>query len=95
MDVVGDTGDDSSHVVSPVVADDSSILEGYLFTVPDNRRPGLMHTSSKSSRLMRQVLFNTIPRRPLGVYSNQSLPSMKCEVIEKYLEPATKDVVGL
>ncbi|OJZ82376.1 hypothetical protein ASPFODRAFT_74594 [Aspergillus luchuensis CBS 106.47] len=95
MDVVGDTGDDSSHVVSPVVADDSSILEGYLFTVSDNRRPGLMHTSSKSSRLMRQVLFNTIPRRPLGVYSNQSLPSMKCELIEKYLEPATKDVVGL
>ncbi|PWY74881.1 hypothetical protein BO83DRAFT_407755 [Aspergillus eucalypticola CBS 122712] len=95
MDVVGDTGDDSSHVVSPVVADDSSILEGYLFTVPDNRRPGLMHTSSKSSRLMQQVLFNTIPRRPLGVYSNQSLPSIKCELIEKYLEPATKDVVGL
>ncbi|PYH69156.1 uncharacterized protein BO88DRAFT_443804 [Aspergillus vadensis CBS 113365] len=95
MDVVGDTGDDSSHVVSPVVADDSSILEGYLFTVPDNRSPGLMHTSLKPCRLMRQVLFNTIPRRPLGVYSSQSLPSMKCELIEKYLEPATKDVVGL
>ncbi|GLA55141.1 hypothetical protein AnigIFM63604_001630 [Aspergillus niger] len=95
MDVVGDTGDDSSHVVSPVVADDSSILDGYLFTVPDNGRLCLMHTNSKPSRLMRQVLFNTIPRRPLGVYSSQSLPSMKCELIEKYLEPTTKDVVSL
>ncbi|GKZ24237.1 hypothetical protein AbraCBS73388_011041 [Aspergillus brasiliensis] len=95
MDVVGDTGDDSSHIVSPVVADDSSILEGYLFAAPDDRRPCLMHTNSKPSRLMRQVLFNTIPRRPLGVYSGQSLPSVKCELIEKYLEPMTKDVVGL
>ncbi|QKX59406.1 uncharacterized protein TRUGW13939_06540 [Talaromyces rugulosus] len=44
---------------------------------------------------MRPVLFNTVPRRPLGLFSNQSLPAMKCEIIEKYLEPNLDEVVDL
>ncbi|PYI02696.1 hypothetical protein BO78DRAFT_376485 [Aspergillus sclerotiicarbonarius CBS 121057] len=92
---VADTGDDSSHIVSPAVADDTDVLESYLSTVPDARRRCLIRTSSSSSRRIRPVLFNTVLRRPLGVHSNQSLPAMKLELIEKYLEPATRDVVDL
>ncbi|OOF90592.1 hypothetical protein ASPCADRAFT_178813 [Aspergillus carbonarius ITEM 5010] len=91
---VADTGDDGSHIVSPAIADDTEVLESYLSTVPDARKR-CFRTSSSSSRPVRPVLFSTIPRRPLGVYSNQSLPAMKLEVIEKYLEPVTRDVVDL
>ncbi|PWY80826.1 hypothetical protein BO94DRAFT_625955 [Aspergillus sclerotioniger CBS 115572] len=91
---VTDTGDDGSHIVSPAIADDTEVLESYLSTVPDARKR-CFRTSSSSSRPIRPVLFSTIPRRPLGVYSHQSLPAMKLEVIEKYLEPVTRDVVNL
>lgn len=93
--IVAETGENSSHIVSPAVADDSEFLESYLSTIPDAGRTSLIRTSVTSSRPMRPVLFSTVPRRPLGVSSNQSLPTIKCEIIEKYLEPAVKDVVNL
>jgi hypothetical protein len=93
--IVAETGENSSHIISPAVADDSEFLESYLSTIPDAGRTSLIRTSVTSSRPMRPVLFSTVPRRPLGVSSNQSLPATKCEVIEKYLEPAVKDVVNL
>lgn len=93
--IVAETGENSSHIISPAVADDSEFLESYLSTIPDARRTSLIRTSVTSSRPMRPVLFGTVPRRPLGVSSNQSLPATKCEIIEKYLEPAVKDVVNL
>ena len=93
--IVTEAGDDSSHIVSPAVAEDNDVLESYLSTVPDARRRSIIRTDPNSRRPVRPVLFNTVPRRPLGVSANQSLPATKCEFIEKYLEPGVNDVVDL
>ncbi|KAE8380956.1 fungal-specific transcription factor domain-containing protein [Aspergillus bertholletiae] len=93
--IVSEAGDNSSHIVSPAVAEDNDILESYLSTVPDARRRCLIRTNPNSRRPVRPILFNTVPRRPLGVSANQSLPASKCEFIEKYLEPGVDDVVDL
>lgn len=85
--IAADTGDNSSHVVSPAVVDDNNVLENYLSAASEDRRRCPIRTNPGSSRLARPVLFHTIPRRPLGVATNQSLAAMKCEVIEKYIEP--------
>ncbi|KAB8279670.1 fungal-specific transcription factor domain-containing protein [Aspergillus minisclerotigenes] len=93
--IVTEVGDNSSHIVSPVVAEDNDVLESYLSTVPDARRRSIIRTDPNSRRPVRPVLFNTVPRRPLGVSATQSLPATKCEFIEKYLEPEVDDIVDL
>jgi hypothetical protein len=35
MGIVSETGDDSSHIVSPAIADDNDVLESYLSALPD------------------------------------------------------------
>ncbi|KAE8359288.1 fungal-specific transcription factor domain-containing protein [Aspergillus caelatus] len=93
--IVAEAGDNTSHIVSPAVAEDNDVLESYLSTVPDARRRSVIRSDPNSRRPVRPVLFNTVPRRPLGVSANQSLPATKCELIEKYLEPNVDDVVDL
>lgn len=95
MGIVSETGDNSSHIVSPAIADDNDVLESYLSTFPDTRRRCIIQTNPSSNRPLRPVLFNTVPRRPLGVTANQSLAAMKCEIIEKYLEPYVQEVVDM
>ena len=93
--IVEETCDDSSHIVSPAVADDNDILESYLSTVPPARRRCLIPTNPASNRPLRPVRFNFVPRRPLGVTANQSLASSKCEVIEKYMDPDIGEFINL
>lgn len=95
MGIVAETGDDSSHIVSPAVADDNDILESYLSAVPAPQKRGLVRTGSASNRPLRQVRFNLVPRKPLGVTVNQSLAASKCEVIEKYMDPDIDEFVDL
>lgn len=95
MGIVSETGDDSSHIVSPAIADDNDILESYLSTLPDARRRCIIQANPGSNRPLRPVLFNNVPKQPLGVTANQSLAAMKCEIIEKYLEPYVQEVVDL
>lgn len=91
--IVTDTGDSSSHVVSPAVVDDNNVLESYLSAMPEARSGCPIRTKSNTNRLARRVLFNSVPRRPLGVTVNQSLAATKCEVIEKYIEPMVRDLL--
>lgn len=84
--LVTEAEDNSSHIVSPAIADDNEILESYLSAVPATRRC-LVPTSPSSNRPLRPVRFNIVPRRPLGITANQSLAASKCEIIEKYLDP--------
>ncbi|EYE94458.1 Zn(II)2Cys6 transcription factor [Aspergillus ruber CBS 135680] len=95
MGIVAETGDDSSHIVSPAVANDNDILESYLSTIPGARRRCLIRPSFDSGRAIKPVLFNTVSRRPLGMNTKQTLAATKCEYIEKYLEPGVEDVVDL
>lgn len=92
--LVTENGDSNSHIVSPAVADDNEILESYLSAVPVTRRC-LVPTSPLSNRPLRPVRFNIVPRRPLGITVNQSLAALKCEVIEKYMDPDIDEYLNL
>ncbi|KAL2818649.1 fungal-specific transcription factor domain-containing protein [Aspergillus granulosus] len=85
MGIVAEAEDDSSHIVSPAVADDNDILESYLSAIPSAQKRYLIRTSSSSDGHLRPVRFNLVPRRPLGVVANQSLAAARCETIEKYM----------
>jgi hypothetical protein len=98
MHVLAETGDKSTHIISPTIVDDNEILERYLSnaSVPPRRR--MIRADSSSSqpgRPIRPVLFTMVPRRPLGVSQNQSLACNKCEVIEKLIEPYENDLVDM
>lgn len=95
MGIVAETGDDSSHIVSPAVANDNDVLESYLSTIPGARRRCLIRPSFDPGQSIKPVLFNTVSRRPLGMNTKQTLAATKCEYIEKYLEPGVEDVVDL
>ncbi|KAJ5161418.1 hypothetical protein N7492_006810 [Penicillium capsulatum] len=95
MGIVAEAGDDSSHVISPAVADDNDILETYLSATPLARRRCLVRPNTISNRPMRPVRFNIVPRRPLGVTANQTLAASKCEVIEKYMEPDVDEYLNM
>lgn len=95
MDIATETGNDSSHVISPAVAEDNEILESYLSTIPLVRRRCLVRQSSSSSQPARPVRFNTVPRRPLGVTANQTLAASKCEVVEKYMDPFIDEYLNM
>lgn len=92
--IVSEAGDNSSHIVSPAVADDNEILERYLSAAPAGQRC-LVRTSPSPNRPLRPVRFNAVPRRPLGVAVNQSLAASKCEVIEKYMGPDIDEYLNL
>lgn len=98
MGIFAESGDHSTHIVSPAIAEDNSALESYLTSTPNlrNRRviramPNI-HVPSPS---VRPVLFNTVLRRPLGVATNQSLASSKCELIEKFIGPYVQDLIDM
>ncbi|KAL2850633.1 fungal-specific transcription factor domain-containing protein [Aspergillus pseudoustus] len=95
MGIVAEAEDDSSHVVSPAVADDNDILESYLSAIPSSRKRYLIRTSPRSDSHLRSVRFNLVPRRPLGVVANQSLAAAKCEIIEKYMGPELDGYLNL
>ncbi|KAL4946056.1 fungal-specific transcription factor domain-containing protein [Aspergillus oleicola] len=94
MGIATDAEDDSSHIVSPAVADDNDILESYLSAIPTARRRHMISTSS-SNRHFGPVRFNAVPRRPLGVVANQSFAASKCELIEKYMDPDIDEHLNL
>ncbi|KAF2153591.1 hypothetical protein K461DRAFT_312932 [Myriangium duriaei CBS 260.36] len=96
--IFAESGDHSTHVVSPAIANDNDELESYLSNNPNTGKRRITHTLSHSTmtdRPSRPVLFNTVIRRPLGVNANQSLAASKCELIEKLLGPHVMDVVDL
>ncbi|CAG8076601.1 unnamed protein product [Penicillium olsonii] len=95
MGIVEEAGDDSSHIVSPAVAEDNEILENYLSAVPTAKRGCLIRTGSASNCSLRPVRFNVVSRRPLGVSTTQSLAASKCEIIEKYMDPDVDEYLNM
>ncbi|KAL4981055.1 fungal-specific transcription factor domain-containing protein [Aspergillus desertorum] len=84
MGIGAEAEDDSSHIISPAVADDNDILESYLSTIPFAEKRYIIPTGSNSNRHLGPMRFNVVPRRPLGVVANQSFAASKCELIEKF-----------
>lgn len=93
--IVAEAGDDSSHIISPAVADDNDILESYLSTAQTEKRRCLARSSPTSNGPLRPVRFNVVPRRPLGVSAKQSIAESKLEIIERYMDPHIDEFLGL
>ncbi|KAK7191942.1 hypothetical protein DPSP01_013337 [Paraphaeosphaeria sporulosa] len=98
MGIFAEAGDHSTHIVSPAIAEDNSVLKSYLSSTPDLRNMRLIRAMSDvrpPNPSVRPVLFDTVLRRPLGVTTNQSLASSKCELIEKFIGPHVQDLIDL
>ncbi|KAL4753107.1 hypothetical protein BDW72DRAFT_44892 [Aspergillus terricola var. indicus] len=95
MGIGAESEGDSSHIISPAVADDNDILESYLSTTPFAQKRCMIPTGTNSNRHFGPVRFNVVPRRPLGVVANQSFAASKCELIEKYMAPDIDEYINL
>lgn len=90
--------DESSHIVGPAVTSDTQILADYLRAEPSAggrlarmARPGRNHGPGSD----KPVMFARIRKHPVGKPLCQSTASMKCEIVEKILEPWTEELVDL
>lgn len=96
--MLAESGDSSTHIISPAIADDNEELDSYLSSDPAVGIRRITRTSSTSTSMgppSRRVLFNTVLRKPLGINANQSVAAGKLEVIEKLLEPHVMDMINL
>ncbi|KAH0272260.1 hypothetical protein KCU91_g6803, partial [Aureobasidium melanogenum] len=96
--MLAESGDSSTHIISPAIADDNEELDSYLSSDPAVGIRRITRTSSTSTNMgppSRRVLFNTVLRKPLGINANQSVAAGKLEVIEKLLEPHVMDMINL
>ncbi|KAH0360137.1 hypothetical protein KCU65_g9579, partial [Aureobasidium melanogenum] len=96
--MLAESGDSSTHIISPAIADDNEELDSYLSSDPAVGIRRITRTSSTSTNMgppSRRVLFNTVLRKPLGINANQSIAAGKLEVIEKLLEPHVMDMINL
>jgi hypothetical protein len=83
-------GEDESHVIGPVQSPDAQLIADYLLSDPamDPRagrmilvRPGQFQAGQ------RPILFNTVRKHPLGYSGSQTTAALRCEVVEKLIEP--------
>lgn len=90
--------EESSHIVGPVVTNDTQILADYLRADPSHGtgrltrmvRPGYNDDDSR-----KPVLFARVSKRPVGQTPNQTTAALKCQIIEKMVEPWADDLVNL
>jgi hypothetical protein len=96
--MLAESGDSSTHIISPAIVDDNEELDSYLSSNPVVGIRRITRTSSTSSTMgppSRRVLFNTVLKKPLGIHARQTLAASKLEVIEKLLEPHIMDLIDL
>jgi hypothetical protein len=96
--MLAESGDSSTHIISPAIVDDNEELDSYLSSNPAVGIRRITRTSSTSSNMgppSRRVLFNTVLKKPLGIHARQTLAASKLEVIEKLLEPHVPDLIDL
>lgn len=96
--MLAESGDSSTHIISPAIVDDNEELDSYLSSNPAVGIRRITRTSSTSSNMgppSRRVLFNTVLKKPLGIHARQTLAASKLEVIEKLLEPHAMDLIDL
>ena len=96
--MLAESGDSSTHIISPAIVDDNEELDSYLSSNPAVGIRRITRTSSTSTNMgppSRRVLFNTVLKKPLGIHARQTLAANKLEVIEKLLEPHVIDLIDL
>ncbi|GKT56038.1 C6 transcription factor [Colletotrichum tofieldiae] len=100
---IGGGGEDEAHIVGPADIEDTQVLSTYLSNDSSvlNRsiRTRISGTSPRQdhggSSTRKPVVFTTVRKQPLGVPDDRNPAFLKCQIIEKLLEPMLPDVVEL
>lgn len=99
IDIIAESEEGSSHVVSPAIADDDGVFQEYLFantTYGQSRRMVRFHLNlNNPSQHTRPILFNTVPKSGKRESESRSLAASYCEIIEKLVEPYQNDLINL
>ncbi|KAH0277150.1 hypothetical protein KCU91_g3383, partial [Aureobasidium melanogenum] len=96
--MLAESGDSTTHIISPAIVDDNEELDSYLSSNPAVGLRRITRTSSTGTNMgppSRRVLFSTVLRKPLGINANQSIAAGKLEIIEKLLEPHVTDMIDI
>lgn len=95
---LGETDQESSHIVGPVVANDAEMLQSYLSVMGSTAafhptiRPSPYALYSKGPN---PVLCTTIRKQPVGVVIDKTPGFDQCQVIERLVEPFAGDLIDL
>ncbi|KAF4915177.1 putative transcriptional regulatory protein [Colletotrichum viniferum] len=95
-------GEDEAHIVGPADIEDTQILSTYLSNDSSVLNRGIRTRISGTSPRQehggsgrKPVVFTTVRKQPLGVPNDRTPAFLKCQVIEKLLEPLLPDVIEL
>ncbi|KAJ0284362.1 hypothetical protein COL940_004164 [Colletotrichum noveboracense] len=95
-------GEDEAHIVGPADIEDTQILSTYLSNDSSVLNRGIRTRISGTSPRQepggsgrKPVVFTTVRKQPLGVPNDRTPAFLKCQVIEKLLEPLLPYVVEL
>ncbi|KAI5925211.1 fungal-specific transcription factor domain-containing protein [Camillea tinctor] len=89
-----DTEHESRHIIGPAVIGDSQVLAEYLSAVNSNTS-GMRLIRPKPTSGSKPILFTPVRKGPLGLTTNSSPSYLKCQIIEKLLEPWVEDLVAV
>ncbi|KAF9874216.1 hypothetical protein CkaCkLH20_08199 [Colletotrichum karsti] len=95
-------GEDEAHIVGPADIEDTQVLATYLSNDSSVLNRGIRTRISGTSPRQenggsgrKPVVFTTVPKQPLGVPNDRTPAFLKCQMIEKLLEPLLPDVIEL
>lgn len=88
-------GDTESHVISPLLSTDTQLIAKYLSCDPIVGVGLIRHFPGDLMAGKKSTIFNTVRRRPLGTSSTQTTASLKCQIVEKLIDPFCNDLIDL
>lgn len=89
-----DTEQENTHIVGPANTTDSQVLADYLSTITTDNGGMRMVRPVPGSR-SKPVLFSTVQKRPMGVEVNTNQAREKLNIIERFLDPYTEQLIEL
>jgi len=92
------TGEGSSHIVSPAIADDDKVFQEYLSNTPygQSGRTVRFHPNSYNPNgPTRPIVFNTIPKRGTREAESRVLAASHCAIVQKLIEPYHDSLIDL
>lgn len=98
IDSIAKSGEGSSHVVSPAIADDDKVFQEYLSNTPygQSGRTVRFHPNSyHSNGPARPIVFNTTPKRGSREAEGRALAASNCAIVEKLVEPYQDELINL
>jgi len=99
IDSVAESGEGSSHVVSPAIANDDKVFQEYLSNTPYGQNGRTVRFNPNSYNNLngptRPIVFNTIPKRGTREAESRALAVSKCAAIEEAIGPYRDDIISL